>query len=287
VGNLATYADPTHLKCMPATRLMSSAELAKVPGLGAAKRGNATLTTDALSVRELIGDKGKLAVGEISEPYTGLDGEPYIYRVTAVKANHEPASLDEVRAEVLADVKKIKAFEIARDKAKKIVAEAATKGLEQAAKDQGVKIEVTDYFPQIKEFVPFQGQLFELPPRLPGVEGDRAVLAECFRMASEGKKLSDVVLAGRDMAVVIEKMDQKAPRSAVYEKTMSDQEKLNLLKIVNFKIGSAGMHALQLDAVVARNNVKVTDEKGNAEFSLPRSARMGSQQGGGDDGGDF
>jgi hypothetical protein len=166
------------------------------------------------------------------------------------------------------------------------VTEAATKGLEQAATDQGVKTEVSEYFPQILAFLPIQGQILEVPPTLPGIGNDRTVLAECFRMASEGKKLSDVVLAGHDLAVVIEKMDEKGPRSVVYEKALTERDRANLMQILVFKVGSVGIRTLRVDSVVARDDVKVA-EGASPEFSLPRTSRMGMPAGGDDGGGDY
>jgi hypothetical protein len=279
---LDIYADGSRVRYMALKGFMSEQELGEAPSLGMGKRGNALLKTDALSIRELIGDKAKLAVGEISDPYTGPEGEAYIFRVTAVKENHEPPALDEVRKQVLEDVKLIRAFEIAREKAKKIVAEAAAKGLEQAAKDEGATSEVTDWFPQIQVRIPYGNQIFELLPDLPGVGRDRVVVSECFRMAAEGKKLSDVVLAQRNMAVVIELVGEKAPRKAVYE-----SEKAKLLQTLTIQIGSDAFRAaLAADAVTTRDGVTLA-ENGPPEFSLPRNLRQGYQGGGGDDGGDF
>ena len=94
-----------------------------------------TLASDALSIKELKVENPKLAVGEVSEPYLGKDGQVFAFRVTAVLPNHPPESLAEVRDAVLANVKGIKAMDLARQKARALLEEAEKKGLEAAAKD--------------------------------------------------------------------------------------------------------------------------------------------------------
>ena len=227
-----------------------------------------TLASNALSIKELKVEKPKLAVGEISDPYLGKDGQVFAFRVTAVLPNHPPESLAEVRDQVLADVKGIKAMDLARQKAKALLEEAEKKGLEAAAKDLDVKTVKSDWFAQqIIIPVPFGGRLWTQPPDLPEIGSNATVIDECFRMAAETKKYSQVTLADQRLSLVIELEGHKAPRLAVFE-----QQRAVLAQDVTMAIASAGLQkVISLEDVLTRNKIEVI--KDFEEFRPSRGQR--------------
>jgi hypothetical protein len=229
--DLRIWADGTRIRFVPATGLLTAAQLAGLPGIGKASRGQETFPETALALSELIGpDKAKLGRMEISEPFAGQDGEAFAFRVTAFQANHEPASLDEVKDQVVADLKRAKAFEIARAEGRKLLDEAGKKGLKDAADALKVKTADSDWVSR-ERFISFGGQVMAIPASLPEVGADRAVVSECFRMAMESKKLTLVSLAEEKRVVVAELLGRKMPREALFERlrpALVDQVRRNL-----------------------------------------------------------
>lgn len=216
--DLRIWADGKKIRFVSDPALRSKEELAALKGLGDATHGNDRLPDVALAVAPLMKDaaKARLALMETSDVFAVPDGGAYAFRVAAVKANHEPAALKDVREKVLADVRLAKAFDLARERGKKLLEAAEAKGLEAAAKDAGVKAPESDYVPRERMF-PYGGQFITIPTTLPGVGANRQVVSECFRLAAEGKKLSLVTLAEPREVVVAELVDRKAPREAAYD----------------------------------------------------------------------
>ncbi|MBE3097344.1 MAG: hypothetical protein IMZ44_09480 [Planctomycetes bacterium] len=215
--DLRIWADGTRICFVPATGLLTAAQLAALPGIGKASRGQEAFPETALALSELIGpDKAKLACMETSEPLAGPDGEAFAFRVTAFQANHEPASLEEVKDQVIADLKRAKAFEIARAEGRKLLDEAEKKGLKDAADALKVKTADSEWVSR-ERFISFGGQVMAIPASLPEVGADRAVVSECFRMAMESKKLTLVSLAEEKRVVVAELLGRKPPREALFE----------------------------------------------------------------------
>jgi hypothetical protein len=285
-SELGVFADPRFARTgtLP---LMTESDLSKVPGIGQADRAvsvqpanarvrseRSSLAVDAFSVKDLAGEKARLAVGEISDPYVGPDGEPYAFRATSVLANHPPDTLSEVRPAVLEDVRKIKAFEKAREVAKAILAKAETLGLQAAAKAYDVTTEDTEgtegFVPRVTMRFPIQDTVYEIPPQLPGVSGkdaSRRLLDECFRMAAEGKKFSDVVLSEQRTAVVVELLDKKAPRLAALER-----DRTMLARDIGHELGLKTLQqVLDLEAIQKRLDIVVLQS--SDEYHPPRGPK--------------
>jgi len=162
--------------------------------------------------------KVKLAVMEISDVYTDPDGNACVFRVTSIEPNHEPADLKDVRDKVLADVRGAKAFDLVRERAKALLDAAAAKGLEAAAKDARLKPPAeSDWFAREKT-IRFGMQVFTLPATLPEVGANRLVVAECFRMAADGRQRTMVTLAEEREVVLAELVGRKEPREAAYQR---------------------------------------------------------------------
>jgi len=199
--------------------MLTGEQLAALEGVGGAARENRGLAEQALALAELVGpERAQMAVGELSEVFTDADGRAYAFRVTRCEANHEPASLDEVRDKVIADVRLESAFESAVSAGRALLEAAAEPGLEAAAKKAGVAVEESDWFPR-ERMVPVgrMGRWFAFPPSLPIVGSNRLVVSECFRLDPKGQRRTLITLARERQIVVIEVVDRKAPREAAYE----------------------------------------------------------------------
>jgi hypothetical protein len=169
-------------------------------------------------VSDLVGaEKAKLALMETTEPFVDPDGAAYAFRVAAVQPNHEAASVDEVKGQVMTDLKKAKAFQIAREKGKSLLEAAEKRDLKDAAADMKVKTADSDWVPQ-QRFFQLGQQILAMPASLPGVGANRVVMSECFRLASEKKRRALVTLAEEKTVVVIELLGHKPPREALFER---------------------------------------------------------------------
>jgi len=217
--DLQIWADGTRVQYRAVPDRLTGEQLAALEGVGGAVREKQGLAQQALALAELVGpERAQLAVGELSEVFTDADGRAYAFRVSDYEKNHEPASLDEVRDKVIADVRLEAAFESAVSAGRALLEAAAEAGLEAAAKKVGVAVEESDWFPR-ERMVPVgrMGRWFAFPPSLPVVGSNRLVVAECFRLDPKGQRRTLITLAREREAVVIEVVDRKAPREAAYE----------------------------------------------------------------------
>jgi hypothetical protein len=216
--DLRIWADGKKIKYVPPTPLCTAAELAALPGIGRAQRGKETFEATAEAVLDLVGpEKAKLALMETSEPFTTPDGTAYAFRVAAVQPNHEPAAIEEVKGQVMTDLKRAKAFEIARATGKKILEAAEKRNLKDAAADLKVKTADSDWVPQ-ERFFQMGQRILTMPASLPGIGANRVVVSECFRLAAEKNRLALVTLAEEKAVVVIELLGHKPPREALFER---------------------------------------------------------------------
>jgi hypothetical protein len=214
--DMRIWADGKKVKHFPPTPFCTDADLALLPGLGHSQRGKQTFEETALAVTELVGpEKAKLGLMETGEPFIGPDGAAYAFRVTAVEPNHEAATLEEVKGPVMTDLKRAKAFEMARNVARKVLDAAEKRDLKDAAAEFKVKTADSDWVPQERYFQLGQ-QIITMPPSMPGVGANRVVASESFRMAAEKKRMSLVTLADEKMAVVIELLGHKPPREVLF-----------------------------------------------------------------------
>jgi len=206
--DLGIWADGRRVRHEVVRGLRTRNQLAALEGIGKAARGDETFAAHAMALMELLGPaKAKLSVMEMSEPFRGPEGEWYAFRVTEASPSHQPASLDEVRDEVLADVRRMETFEIARREGKELFEAAAAKGLLAAARAAGATLVVSGEFSR-------RGPIPEAPADL---RENHLLISECFRMIGENPPRTLVVL-GQDQAVVIaELMDRRPPREAAFK----------------------------------------------------------------------
>jgi len=216
--DLRIWADGRRVRYAGLPDPRTAEELAEVEGLGGATRDRTALPQAALSVVELVGpEKARLAVGEISQVYTGSEGKAYAFRVTEALPSREPKSLDEVRPAVVEDVRRAEAFRTVRERAKRLLETAAEKGLQAAADARDIETVTTDWFPR-KRFIPYGGRWMEFPPSLPEVGSSRPLVSECFEMVRDGRERTLVTLGDKQIVVVAEVIGRKAPREAGYER---------------------------------------------------------------------
>ncbi|GAH88732.1 unnamed protein product, partial [marine sediment metagenome] len=196
-------------------------QLAALPGLGEATRGQDRLPQCALALVGLVPpEKARLAPEEISEVFVDPEGRAYAFRVTAYEESHPPEALEEVQEQVAADLRLEAAFDLVRKRGRTVLEAAAEKGLDVAAKAEGVEPEETDWFPRQRGPFAYMGRYIWLVPALPGIGRNELVVAECFRLGvdPEGKRRTLVVLPRGRTVIVAELADHRSPREAAYRK---------------------------------------------------------------------
>jgi len=275
------WADGAFVRYGSAAGLRTQAELADLPGIGKAARGKTampgngqaardqtTMAEEAMALPELVGQaKAKISVGELSEPMAGPDGKAYAFRVTHFEKNHEPAALQEVRDQVLADVRRQEALNLARQEGRKLFDLAATKGLEEAAKAEKVGVVTSGWVPQERIIpIPYAGQFLTVPSALPEIGANRQVISECFRMLAEEKRLAMVTVAEQEMVVVAELAGHRGPREALWLAMRP-----MLTDMVSMRLGGEVLRqVINMDAVRQRMVIILDVED---EFRMPRGTR--------------
>ena len=219
--DLRIWADGEKIRHEPVERFLSAAEIGELDGLGRASDGRRYVADVATAIPELAGPgKGRIALHEISDTFADPDGRAYAFRVTAFQPHHVPESLDLVRDEVLADVKRQAAFDLARERAAKVRELAADKGLVEAANQLGLKPPVeTDWFPreQMSRYYFLFGGERTTTPSLPEIGVNPTFVREAFELRPGGRERTLVTLAPQRMVVVAELVGRRPPREAAFE----------------------------------------------------------------------
>jgi len=268
---LGIWADGTVVRHVTVEGRHTAEDLAKLEGIGQAMRETDAFPAYAVAVVELVGqDKARIGVGEISDVFADPDGGAYAFRVTAVEANHQPATLSEVRDKVLPDVRRAMAFDLIRERGKRLLeAASAGKSLEAAAKADSLLTVESDLFPR-ERAIPYGGRWMTFPPSLPKVGSSRLVVAECFRMAEEGQQRILVTLADRRMVVAAELIERKLPREAAFDTMRPLIAQRVAGRLVQTAIGDV------LDSGAVWRRMTVVAEISDAE-SEPRKRRGGAR----------
>lgn len=135
-----------------------------------------------------------LQEGVASLPVVDPDGTTYIFRVIEARPSQPPTALEEVRDQVVADVKQLKAYQLLNERAESYTGTAGEQGLAALAEELGEDYEVvsTDLFPQR---VPFQGRILVTP--LDVVGQSRRFVDHVFEMARSLGSADAVKMAPR------------------------------------------------------------------------------------------
>lgn len=122
-----------------------------------------------------------LQVGVASRPVRDDTGDRYVFRVTAAEPPREPRDLDEVRDDVVRDLKRLRAYEMLQQQAQELRLRAVEDGLEALAKS---------YDTTVRELEGFRGRDFlEMqPPNLPGVGRSPEFVDAVFAAAQQARE---------------------------------------------------------------------------------------------------
>jgi hypothetical protein len=124
---------------LESSRWLNEQSLASLPGIGGAGIRSAQRTepfaTVALGVREIAGvNLSALQVGiPLSTPLIDASGNHYFFNILDARKPSAPDSIDEVRAQVVSDLKRLGGFDRLRSELEPLRTRAATEGIDALA----------------------------------------------------------------------------------------------------------------------------------------------------------
>ena len=180
-------------------------------------------------------------------PVVDHEGNAYVFRTIAVQPAHAPASLDEVREQVIADLRRVRAGEQARARAEQLAERAKAVGL-KAALDEDADLKSKLGERGFQEPEPFarkrmfawggRAQLFPGGP--PEMAGDAEFVDLCFSLADHEDRAARVATyeqAMRNRWVVVEVRERVPLTTQEYEEqrpgafaAVSMERRLDLLR---------------------------------------------------------
>ena len=256
--NLRIWATPGKARYVSVDQLMTERDISRLEGIGQATDGQRMVAQVAVSVPELVGPKSRIALMAISDAFVDPDGQAYAFRVTRCDKNHVPASINEVKSQVVADVREAAAMDLVRQRGEQLREKAAEGGLEKAAQAAKLKVTTTDWFPEerINPYYYMIGGSRTVSPTLPEIGANRAFVREVFQMTLDGRQRTLVTLLEERAVVVAELAGRKGPRKAAY-----DLWQPILVQEISQEIGSAAADEVLAPAAVrTRFNVTVNAE---------------------------
>lgn len=115
------------------------------------------------------------------------EGNAYLLRITAASPAHEPRNLDEVRSQILTDLKRVRSFELLKQRADTLLARARTEGLDKLAQSVKSKVVKVPSFSGRDIAAVFSGGKLEAP-QIPGIGKSDAFVNAVFEL---GRRIQD------------------------------------------------------------------------------------------------
>ena len=136
----------------------------------------------------------RMQVGVPSRPVSNPQGDSYIFRVLAADSEHPPKDLEEVREQVVRDVKERLRYEALKARADELVAAAREKGLEAVAEEHKATVEKSDPFSLYDPFaLAFRGYL--AAPQLPVIGVSEPFVKDVLEVARAAEEPVGAVAA--------------------------------------------------------------------------------------------
>jgi hypothetical protein len=126
----------------------SAAELRLLPGIGQVigYADMATVLAEPFVPQDQRNRPEVLSLYEPSRPMPDALGNTYLWRITDADPSHRPALVEEVREQAIYDWKRAQAMALAKDDAQKLLEQAKSTGLKEAAEQAGLKLAMTGFY---------------------------------------------------------------------------------------------------------------------------------------------
>jgi hypothetical protein len=152
--SLENVADGKLLKVHDVAALVTAEQAGELPGIGAAKgqpeermarryAEGVPFNVLAFAIKPFTDDP-LIHKDRVAGPLMDEFDNSYLFKVTAVEAGHKPAALAEVKDQVIRDLKKKAAYELALKAGEALVAAAEKEGLAAAAKPRKLTVEMPE-----------------------------------------------------------------------------------------------------------------------------------------------
>jgi len=259
-------------------------DLDDIDGIGDAVSNNYPPTPRRL--RELVSVSRELAgstiipvqEGVAGPALRGTDNSVYLFRVTDIDPARAATNVDEVRDDVVADLRRLRNFETLRDLTAELRDEAVRSGLLGVAIANDTVVQPPSSFTRFDQLATFFRNQAEpdrtpspVPTDLPVVGSDDTVVSQIVDFglqlpgdaAIEDLDAADRVFAfasDKRLAIVVGRVDQVTPVTETSYKSLADQAR-NV--IVTEELGLSVMDAFGFDALQARHDftiLRTTDE---------------------------
>lgn len=254
-------------------------EIDAIPGLGAAtttRFGPQPLKASqiAQAVKELGGKSTLIAqVGVASPVLQNEAGDLFAMRVTEVSQSAAPASVDQVRDALVADINRVARFEKLNASLAAIEKQAADDGITAVATAYGATVApFTDLRQSDRQFLQYG---LKLPGQIPGLGADaevaKAIVARAMSLPS-GRTIRDlpqadrtvVVPAPEKLAVVVARIDSITPMNQGDLPQLVANPRFRSVIAVDQSAGSP-VDLFTADALIARHGFALANPRGRSE----------------------
>lgn len=268
---------------------LTATEINALPGFGEAivelGQQAAPVAAYVQSTRELGLETGlletlKLQESVASRPVIDLNGNVYVFRVTDAQQAREPRSVDEVRAQVVRDLKRVQAYEQLKERAERLADRAAQEGLEKVAADFNAKVERVGPFSAYDFMAALQSRRLELP-NLPVVGRSEKFVESVFELAERVRQAGGLQQANAQQKIAAIPIDAQQrvllTRLAAYQPIDSASFERDKVGILPFLMGQQTQQDLaespfELDALIRRTGFQYTDGREEEEEAAEEEA---------------
>ncbi len=286
-------------------RWLNIDELASLPGIGGAttdKVSNTPVNLAALvPAAKEFGANSTIVIqeGVAGPPLRDAAGSLYIFRIIDTDTTRQPASVDEVREQVVKDLKRQAEYDRLKESLTAIESEARTKGLVEIALAHDTIVQASRPISLWNEqYVNMMAQygipLTPRPSELPIIGADKdtvqAIIDRAFSDIPEGVPAAEVPVDKRIFAVasdnklslvVVEVMSQQPLTREGFDRLVNSGAIQQMVSLEDADERRSVDKAFSLDALVKRNNFKFesrseeSDSKPEAGEEEPKTASAG------------
>jgi len=274
-------------------RFHTMPELAELSGIG-------TATTDKFgtprALDHLVGQAKEFGGSTLvfaqqdvaGPPLRGDDGSIYFFRIIATDPARRPASLDEVRDQVLADLRRVDHYDRLAAETGAIEARAQTAGLLSVAMDHDTIVHPPEVIALCNPYLISLGSFVSPLPVIGQNEQAVGRIIDHALSLPRDRKLADLPLAQRviavavpeKLAVLVVRLDQQLPLTRpTYEQLASAVQLQTLLRLDELDGGEALKSAFSYDALTRRHNFVLntrSDEETESDDAAAETAKTAS-----------
>jgi hypothetical protein len=259
---------------------MTESELQTLPGIGRAsstKFGTAPVMFSRLvmAAKELDNSPTiPVQKGVPSPPLSSGDGSLYFFQILDAEASHPPASIDEVRDQLAADVKRLKHFERLQQQLAELEAQARRDGLVAVAQAHGSTVETVTRLTE-STWIEFRDQRIPIPSSLGSLGEVNDTIETITRRGAELPRTVPVAEIPEGERIFAVPVEQKLALAIVRITAMNPvtRERYELEAMRGTVRGMVQQESVNPESIMARFGFDAL--AGRHQFALASAAREG------------